>query len=582
VNHIQGITDLLQANNPFEYRGPVSKNELFIDREEQLKDAMSVCRQIIGGSTGGVLVYGGRGSGKTSFLHHMRRQLSQENIVSIYLPLDKEMVAVGSEKRLFNTILQELIQSATKTKMLEQNVASKFINFLRSIGKIENVEVEFPGFSVIVKPEVARDQFAYIILRDGLTDFLKLITEKGNAKSKYGVIIMLDEGDALLSNPTLLQILRNVFQEIRRIGLVVAGSTKLLDEVDEVFSPIPRFFHKVETGPYPSETDVEKAIKIPINLCESNLLLENNKRLEIRHAGFDRIVREVAGRSPMDINLLGYFSFKNAAEEHKIFDNGNKIVLSMTYNKKIIEEAISQLKGTKKYSEFIANLSVAENNLLKILSKATLKLSTKEAAILKRIDDLQDSLQRAPCSEIVKTLTTYEEIVPNIEQSVKSLEEKSTAYNLNVLQFDLLKKYEIDDNWIRAYFRYSSQTWNADISVSELPFIGIRFIGDGDCVAAILFSIFFPRLSYCFDPNDAMKVHASIGNGEDLYPWRGRRLIVFLYKRFDDPKPRHIAFHLLANANAEQIKTNIKEVADGLVKISLIKEYQMKEELRAI
>jgi hypothetical protein len=581
MKKLEKLVELLQANNPFEYRVPVPKKELFIDREIQLRDTMSVCKQILGGSAGGILVHGGRGSGKTSFLDELKRRLDEESIVNTKLPLDEEMVAEGSEKRLFNTILQELISSATKNKILEQGIASRFINFLRNMGKIENVEIDFPGFSLIVKPEIARDQFAYIVLRDGLIDFLKLITVKGNTKGKCGVIIMFDEGDALLSNKTLLHILRNVFQEIKGVGLAIAGSTKLLDEVSEVFSPIPRFFHKVETGPYPTDSDVDNAVLVPINLCTHGLLMEHRLRLEIRHGGFDKIVREIAGRSPMDINLLGYFSYKNGAEEYRIYEEG-KIVLNMGFDKKILDEAIDQLRGTKKYSEFIGNLDLIESNVLRLLSKATLKLSTKEVALLMVLDELQEALQTASILEITRAMSRFEDLIPNLEGALQSLLKKSAETGLSVLGFDILKKYDVEDNWIKAYFRYGWQVWNVDISVSQIPFIGIRFIGGGDCIASILFSTFFSRLAKCIEPSDAMKVHAAIGDGRDLYAWRGRRLIILCYKRTDDPRMRHIAFHLLVDVDAEPIKANMNEVMQSLTKLGFVKEFQIREDLRKV
>lgn len=105
------LIELIQSNNPYYYLGPVPRRDLFFDRQEELKEAMIVCRQVTSGGVGGVLVLGGRGSGKTSFLDELQNRLTEENVVSGKLPLDEEMVQKGSEKLLFNTILQELLRS---------------------------------------------------------------------------------------------------------------------------------------------------------------------------------------------------------------------------------------------------------------------------------------------------------------------------------------------------------------------------------------------------------------------------------------------------------------------------------------
>lgn len=71
--------------------------------------------------------------------------------------------------------------------------------------------MDFPGFSMIVKPASEKDQFSYITLRDGLTDFLRLVGTKGpsgsNSHKKIGAIVLLDEADGLTKNENLLRIL---------------------------------------------------------------------------------------------------------------------------------------------------------------------------------------------------------------------------------------------------------------------------------------------------------------------------------------------------------------------------------------
>jgi Cdc6-like AAA superfamily ATPase len=223
----QQLIELIRTFNPYYYLGPVPKKEFFFDREEELATAFVVIKQILKDSIGGILVQGGRGSGKTSFLKELQRRLDDKNIANAYIPLDPEMVQEGSETRLFSTIIQELIRSSYSSKILDKNIAFQFVDFLRKISKIDNIEIDFPGFNLILKPEAAQEQFSYIVLRDGLCDFLKLIETKGKKGAILGAVVLLDEGDALSLNAKLLHVLRNAFQEIRNIVLVIAGSTKL-------------------------------------------------------------------------------------------------------------------------------------------------------------------------------------------------------------------------------------------------------------------------------------------------------------------------------------------------------------------
>jgi hypothetical protein len=570
------LVEVIRCSNPYYYLCPVPKKEFFFDREEELETACVVIKQILGGATGGVLVYGGRGSGKTSFLDELKRRLDFDGIVNAKVPLDPEMVKDGAESQLFATILQELISSARDAKLLETSVATKFLGFLKKVTKVESIELEFPGFGVMIKPEVAKTQFSYIVLRDGLRDFLRLIETQGTKQTKSGAVIMLDEGDALSRNEKLLHVLRNAFQEIRNIAFVIAGSAKLATQVGDVFSPVPRFFRKIELGPYPNDEVVDQAITKPLEIACNNLLYNNRVRLQVRHSGFDKLLKEVAGRTPMHINMLSYFAFDIGSKDLKEYEKGT-FVIKMSFTKKLIEEAISQLRGTKGYSDFIGSLEADEIRYLRILSKASIKLSSKEAALMIVLDDLQESLQKIPLANICERMADYEKLVPVIDEAIKSINHKATAYDLIVLGSDILKKqFDIEDHWIRAYFRYGQPSLHFDMAVVEIPFFGVEFFGDS--VASILHSIFFARLTKYMEPFDSMKVHAGATDGSDVWVGRNRKIILAIYKRTDDLKTYHLAFNLKFDTDSGPIKADIEQILKCIANKGLISDYKVKEE----
>ena len=575
------LIELIQSNNPFYYLGPVPRRDLFFDRQEELKEAMLVCRQVTSGGVGGVLVLGGRGSGKTSFLDELQNRLTEEKIVSSKLPLDEEMVQKGSEKLLFNTILQELLRSAVRSKLLEQNIGHRFLNFLKSVGKIENVEVDFPGFSMIVKPASEKDQFSYITLRDGLMDFLRLIDTKGanrsNSHAKVGAIVLLDEADGLTKNENLLRILRSVFQEVRGIGLVLAGSTKLLAQVSEVFSPAQRFFYKIELGPYPNDVIVDKAINTPIDIKTRELLLDRRIRLEVRHSGFDKRVRDIAGRSPLDINMLGHFSFKIGAQTLR--KQGDMHILTMMIDKEILEDTIQQLRGTAEYGALLSGLDECETNILKILSKSTAKLSIKEISLLSQLDEMQESLQVSAISQICTKIRDCSKLENTISSAISSLQTKSQKFNFAVLGVDSANKYEVEDHWIRAYFRYGWESVHLDIQFTDIPFVGVKFFGDS--IGSIFHSIFFARLSKFMERDDIVSMKAHYGNDEgySLHPSPGMRLLILSYKRTDDRKVWHIAFNIKAEHDIGPAKGEMEEVAKCLTSLGFISEYRLREDI---
>jgi Ni2+-binding GTPase involved in maturation of urease and hydrogenase len=569
------LIELVRTANPYHYLGPVPSKEFFFDREEEMETAMVVLKQIMKGSVGGVLVQGGRGSGKTSFLKELQRHLSEEKIASAYIPLDPEMVKDGMETRLFSAIFQELISSAYEAGILEQNIASKFANFLRNISKIENVEVDFPGFNLIITPAAAKEQFSYIVLKDGLKDFMKLVETKGVKGARKGAVVLLDEGDALTLNEKLLHVLRNAFQEMKGIALVVAGSTKLSTQVGVVFSPVPRFFRKIELGPYPNDEVVNRAIYQPLKSCHDDLLLNNQIRLDIQHFGFDKRLKEVAGRTPIHINMLCNFAFDLGAKNLRQ-DQGTTFILRMIFDKELIEDAITQLRGTKNYAEFIDSLDKTEVNFLTILSRSPMKLSINEATLMIVLDELRELLQTLPIEDVCKQMNNCTDLLQSVSNAVVALADKASKYEINLLGADILKKrFDIEDQWIKAYFRYSVQNFNFDMDTSDLPFIGIHFFGNA--ISSVFHSIFFARLAKFMDSTDRSRAHEGPTAGDELKPFVNRKLLMVTYKPYDSPNYHHIGFNLRLETNTIKVKEEMDSVAKELRNLEFITHYSIKE-----
>jgi hypothetical protein len=338
---------------------------------------------------------------------------------------------------------------------------------------------------------------------------------------------------------------------------------------------VPRFFWKIELGPYPNETVVNQAIEQPIQLCRKDLLINNQIRLEVQHLGFDRRLREVTGRIPMHINMLCNFAFDLGAKQLRQ-DRQTNCILRMNFTKELMEEAINQLRGTKNYSDFISSLDRNEADFLTILSRSPIKLSIKEASLMIVLDELKDLLQTLPISDLCKTMQNCTTILPDVSSAVTALVDKAAKYEINLLGTDVLKKkFEIEDQWLKAYFRYSLKSFNFDIEISDLPFIGVQFFGS--CISSVFQSIFFARLSKFMDSSDRSRAHEGATNGNELKPWPNRKLLNVTYKVPGDLSPHHIAFNLRVETNTTVAKQEIEQVAKCLRDLEFISSYEIKE-----
>lgn len=565
------LVEKLRTINPFTYLGPLTKPDLFFDRKKELDDAYITCEQILSGGVGGVLVIGGRGSGKTSFLDALARILHQKRIAYAKIALDERMVDSKNEMLFIKTILTELLKASKKSGLLEEGISDKIIALLQGL-KIEgDIELSVPGISFVAKasPE-KREQFSYIVLRDGLNDYLKLIEEKGQKDTRQGAILLFDEGDCLTLNRSLLQILRNVFQNMPRVGLVVAGSTRLLGQVSEVFSPLPRFFRKVELGSYPDDGVAFESISRPLETTKTSMAKEGYE-VEFVHRGFDKIVIRTTGLMPLEINLLCHFAFDLGAQQFKF--EGKKVTLYFKFNKGLLDEAIKQLVGTRGYSEFIGDLDDNEIICLRFLSKSVERATLEEIALLMRLNQSGDSLQELPISNICAIIREFGMDMPKLSALIKSIMRKGEKHKIYVLNSTLIGKpmYEVEDQWVRSYFKYGWRKVDVDIELGLKPkFGGIRVFGDP--IATIIHSIFFPKVSEYIGayPAQSFRAHVGPDSGLWLRPQAQRQLLIASYLREANASLRHYAINLKMDYEAELLKREIDEVFYNFKEIGLV------------
>ncbi len=572
----QRIIEEIQISNPFEYLGPLKNHEFFFDRHEELKNSLIVCEQILRGTSGGVLIIGGRGSGKTSFVDELRRLLNQRNIANVKIPLNTSVVNPGDEVLLFRTIISELFKAAEEAQLLEKNIVRKILDYMDGLETNAELEIDIPGIKFIVNASKkgVQTKIPYIVLRDGLNDFIKFVNKNPKKGIRAGAIIIFDEGDVLTLNKDLLQILRNVFQDIPKIGLIVAGSTKLLTQVSEVFSPIPRFFRKIELGPYPRPEDVNTAIAVPLkHACKE--LYEKEINLNVIHNGFDPIIQMISGRMPMEINLLSYFAFDVGAKYARIERNGN-VSLYMKVNKNLMDETIRQLRGAKEYDSFIDELKEKEKLFLDLLSRSLEKATVDELTLLITLHELGDKLQSFKITDICNFFNEYMGHRKKIQDVLDSIQQKAEKHKISVITLSLtgLSLLSVEDQWIRSYFKFGWRYHDVDIELGIKPdFGGIRVFGDP--IATVIHSILFPRMTPSIANNYSFKAHTGKDDGLHLYVMKGGQIVGLNYQRVADGETYHLVFNIKEKAYLDDINKDLQTIGDALKSIKLIKDFNV-------
>jgi hypothetical protein len=563
--------------NPFEYQGAITRKDRFFDREVELREAMAVCKQIVQGGTGGVLAMGGRGSGKSSFLNALRRDLQEIGIPCAKISLDEGMVQPGNEPRLFKLILNDLTNAAEDAGALDKSVASKIRQVLQGVVKLDSLGFEAYGFALVAKAaqDVALPELPYAILRDGLRDLLKVL--KPLDSGGKGALLILDEGDALTNNRTLLQVLRNVLQEMPGMGLVVAGTSKLLTGVSEVFSPIPRFFRKIDLGPFPADSDVEKAISTTMELARKELL-SKSIHLDVKMREFIYRVTELSGRAPLEFNMLSYFAYDIGSS--RLGWKNQSPTLYLKLEKETLEQAMQQLRGTREYAVFIEALTGYERTILGLLSKCYYGASADELTALLVLDGMGENLRSASIDQVLSHLDLLADRKQLTQESIDKIRDLADKYSVRALNSQVAEKsiYTVEDQWVKTYFRYSALPTFVNLDLGLIAGeSGILTFGDP--VSSILDSAFLHRVMGSLAEGETFRVNSYGNDGSALKSHFGK-VVNASFLRVADGKQWHIAFNLKMGTETGQLKGEIAKTLEKLRELQLVRKFDVKERVR--
>lgn len=561
----------LRSANRFYWQSAVDREELFIDRKRELEDGIVACRQSLAGTPGGVLVVGGRGIGKTSYLDALQRALKERGVVSCQRKLDPSMVSEGNELSLFKHVIRDLGSACTEAGLISEGLGKRLVSALITKSGLESLTVDFPYLTIVASKDKQSElgQFPADVLKEGLKELLSKVPE-----SNTGLVLCLDEGDFLADNLTLLNVIRNVFQEFKGIVLVIAGTSKLLDGVGHVFSAFPRFFKKIELGPYLDFETTKVAIDAPLNAIG-----EEVKKLGYTATfhldGFYAKIDEITDRLPLDVNLLCHLAYDSAARNVSL--EGTAAHLKMILDKDIMKSAIDQLRGTKFYQPFFGDLDGAESSLLKILAQVFRDASVEELALLLTLDELGSHLQSMEIMDLLKYFGMAESNKPKLFENIASINKKAEAYQIQAFRktFGTPTGFTLEDQWIRAYFKYTAPRVYVDLELySRVPYKGIYVFGDP--VSTIIHSIFFPRLGKAITGKAEFRANTGYGTGRALPFQKDRQLLLVNYRRTADGQMYHLGFLVRQEEDLAQWLGEIPLVLEELQKSGVVRDTKVE------
>ena len=398
---------ILQKVNPFNYINPIRKEERFIGRKSELKTIDYILDLAESGSQyQNIAIIGDRAIGKTSLKNILLLRAQKRNILAVSIDLDEELVSDSA--KFFGTTIQAILSEGTeRLNLFEEEQKKGLLN----------------KFTHAFLAKAQEGKIPHIFDAD-LVQNLNLIKDKANKKNVNCILIAIDEANLLSLNRSILQRIRNVFQKLEGFILVLLGTESLLEDLSNVFSPIQRFFVRVNLKPF-SKDEIKEGIQKPLQSVGSKIKVDP-------HILDD--VEKVSGGYPYEVNLIAHFAFKIATEQE---------LKTLMLTKDVFEEIKNQKEQLLGFEKMFSALSEVEQEILKTIVFVNGEMSTIEFARLNHDFEgakITDSATIRTCTQIHRPV-------------FKRLEKKGL---LTLIRTEGKKKiYTLKDKWLELYVKYT-------------------------------------------------------------------------------------------------------------------------------
>lgn len=291
--------------NPYDFANPVSDPDLFAGRTTELDEILYYLDHAAKAPRAiNLAVIGERASGKTSILNMIQRQTSNRGLVSVRIDLDETN---GS----FPLPLFYKIFDAIVTTVCEQGAYGgpdgRTYQIYRDIVDTYDIPsdrtfVSF-GFSLQYAKAMSRQNESAAVSDTLLRkDLIRISEEVGKT-----IVLLIDEGNVLAQNRTLLQMIRNTFMNTPGYMLVLTGTPELFPVISDVFSPVMRQFKKLDISPFQNWQETRECVLKPlekIGIARAEEIFETETFYDVTE------IHNLTGGRPYEIQLICHFLFK--------------------------------------------------------------------------------------------------------------------------------------------------------------------------------------------------------------------------------------------------------------------------------
>jgi tetratricopeptide (TPR) repeat protein len=285
--------------NPFT-RSPIKEPGGLAGRGRELAQIEYYLKLTAQGQCPHLALIGTRGVGKTSMLNVAAAKAEQLGLMSIRIDLN--VSKAESAGRFWFDLYFALILKAAQTGLWGGINGAIYAQLFRMMNARR---ADAPDFAVLQFPYAVachQGKIEEMECPDSLIVYdLQRVIEELMKLGKNGIVIIIDEADCMGKNIGLLQMFRNIFQTVDRCSLMLAGTEGIFPALSDVFSPIPRQFHRVDILPFRSWTSTMRLATRPFR-GEFSALAPDAENVMNLHA--------LCGGDPAEIQLYCHHMYR--------------------------------------------------------------------------------------------------------------------------------------------------------------------------------------------------------------------------------------------------------------------------------
>ncbi|UJW36926.1 tetratricopeptide repeat protein (plasmid) [Saccharothrix sp. AJ9571] len=250
------MADITGLRNPYDYANPVRADKYFAGRGVELAKIDYLLEHAgVDRPLGYLALYGRRAAGKTSLLNMTEKLAVDRGYLAVRVNL---VPADADPTRFFATVYEELIGAVAAVSDLAGPDGRKITpRIVRRIFESGQADDDFPlEFPESLAHAVGGGHLSEMALRNDLSYLGNLIGKP--------IVLLVDEAQLIANRPDALSLLRALGMRLTGYVLVLAGTTELVEQINEVFDFLLRQFEFVKVERFTETSEVAECMTLPL------------------------------------------------------------------------------------------------------------------------------------------------------------------------------------------------------------------------------------------------------------------------------------------------------------------------------